>query len=122
MSYIGNQVTSVPFITDVFSGDGLATSFGPLVRIPASTASVMVFVAGVYQRPSIDYTLSSDTLNFVSIPASGTNNIIVHHIGIGFMSTQVPGDGTVTPSKFSAAANAKIASSLGIVGSIIFGG
>ena len=121
MSYIGNQVTSVPFSTDVYSGDGLKSSFGPMVRTPATAASIMVFVAGVYQRPTLDYTLTSDNLKFTSAPASGTNNIVVHHIGTGFMATQIPGDGTVTASKFSSSANTKISSS-GIVGSIIFGG
>jgi hypothetical protein len=121
MAYIGNQVTSVPFVTDVFSGDGLTSSFGPMIRIPATAASILVHIAGIYQRPTIDYTVTSDTLKLTSAPASGTNNIVVHHIGIGFMATQVPGDGTVTPSKFSSSANNKIASS-GIVGSIVFGG
>ena len=131
MAYIGNQVTSVPFTTDVFSGNAATTSFGPLVRVPATTASILVFVAGVYQRPSIDYTLSADILNFTSAPASSTNNIVVHHIGNGIMATQVPADGSVTsakladgsvtPAKFSSSANNKIASS-GIVGSIVFGG
>jgi hypothetical protein len=131
MSYIGNQVTSVPFTTDVFSGTGSATQFGPLVRVPATAASVMIFVAGVYQRPTIDYTLSADYVNFTSAPASSTNNIVVHHIGNGVMATQVPADGavstakladgSVTLAKFSSSANNKIASS-GIVGSIVFGG
>jgi hypothetical protein len=98
MSYIGNQVTSVPFITDVYSGAG-GTSFGPLTIVPASPASVLIFVGGVYQRPTLDYTLNSNYVNFVSAPSSGTNNIIVHHIGFGFMATQVPADGTVTATK-----------------------
>jgi hypothetical protein len=97
MSYIGNQVTSVPFSTDVFSGTAAQTLFGPLLRSPATAASIMVFVAGVYQRPTLDYSLSSGNfVSFVSAPASGTNNIVVHHIGNSVMATQVPVDGSVT--------------------------
>ena len=97
MSYIGNQVTSVPFSTDVFSGTAAQTLFGPLLRSPATSASIMVFVAGVYQRPTLDYSLSSGNyVSFVSAPASGTNNIVVHHIGNGVMATQVPVTGSVT--------------------------
>jgi hypothetical protein len=97
MSYIGNQVTSVPFSTDVFSGNAAQTLFGPLLRSPATAASIMVFVAGVYQRPTLDYSLSSGNfVSFVSAPASGTNNIVVHHIGNSVMATQVPVDGSVT--------------------------
>jgi hypothetical protein len=120
MSYIGNQVTSVPFTADVFSGDGGTSVFGPLIRIPATVASIAVFVGGSYKTPGIDYTLNSDYIGFTTPPASGTNNIVVHHLGNGVMATQVPADGTVTPAKFSSSANSKIASS-GIVGSIVFG-
>jgi hypothetical protein len=97
MSYIGNQVTSVPFSTDVFSGTAAQTLFGPLLRSPATAASIMVFVAGVYQRPTLDYSISSGNyVSFVSAPASGTNNIVVHHIGNGVMATQVPVTSSVT--------------------------
>jgi hypothetical protein len=121
MSYIGNQVTSVPFVTDVFSGDGLTSSFGPMIRIPATAASILVHIGGIYQRPTIDYTVTSDTLILTSIPASGTNNIVVHHIGIGVMSTQIPGDGTVTLSKFSSSTNTSITGK-SVAMSIVFGG
>lgn len=130
MSYIGNQVRSVSFITDVYSGTG-ATSYGPLTIVPASPASVMVFVGGVYQRPTFDYSLNVDYINFVSAPSSGTNNIVIHHIGIGFMATQVPADGTVTatklglqsvnPNNFSALANTTITGK-SVALSIVFGG
>lgn len=139
MSYIGNQVTSVPHIVDLFSGNGSATSFGNLTRAPAGTAAIAVFISGVYKTPGVDYTLSGDTINFTSAPASGTNNIAVHHLGNG-TTTQVPSDGSVTGNKltssavsgnniglnaisanqFSTSANSKIFSS-GLVGSIIFG-
>lgn len=102
MSYIGNQVTSVPFSTDVYSGTGAQTLFGPLLRSPATAASIMVFVAGVYQRPSIDYSLSNGNyVSFVSPPGSSTNNIVVHHIGNGVMAMQVPVSGSVTASSIA---------------------
>lgn len=44
MSYIGNQVTSVPFTTDTFSGNNASTSFGPLTRAPAGSASIAVYI------------------------------------------------------------------------------
>ena len=93
MAYIGNTVQSTPFITDTFSGDSSTVSF-LLTRAPASTASIAVFVGGSYQRPGT-YTLSGSTLTFGSAPTSGTNNIVVLHLGNG-SATQVPSDGSVT--------------------------
>jgi len=99
MSYIGNQVTTIPFITDTFSGTGAQTVFTPLTRAPAGTAAIAVFISGVYQPPSA-YSLNGDTLTFASAPASGTSNIIVLHLGNG-SATQVPSDGSVTLIKLS---------------------
>jgi len=103
MSYIGNQVTSVPHVVDLFSGNGSTTSFGPLTRAPAGTAAIAVFVGGSYKTPSIDYTLSGDVINFTVAPASSTNNIVIHHLGNG-TTTQVPSDGSVTAAKLAAGA------------------
>ena len=102
MAYIGNQVSSVLFTVNTFSGDGSATSFGPMDRAPAGPASVAVFVAGSYKTPSVDYTVSGTSIIFTSAPASGTNNIVVHHLGNGVMATQTPVDGSVTGAKISA--------------------
>jgi len=141
MSYIGNQVTSVPFVIDTFSGTGTNEFFGPMVRAPAGVASIAVYVSGVYKTPGIDYIVQAEYITFTTPPALGTNNIVVHHLGNGVMATQVPADGAVTSSKlaigaitgntvglnalsannFSTSANLKIFSS-GLVGSIIFGG
>lgn len=96
MSYIGNQVTTVPFVTDTFSGTGSATGF-TLTRAPAGTAAIAVFVGGSYTAP-INYSVSGTTLNFVSAPTAGTNNIVVLHLGTG-SATQVPSDGSVTDAK-----------------------
>jgi hypothetical protein len=101
MSYIGNQVTSVPHIVDLFNGNGSSTIFGVLTRAPAGTAAVVVFVNGSYKIPGIDYTLSGDIITFTTAPSVGTNNIAVHHIGNG-TTTQVPSDGSVTGNKLAA--------------------
>jgi len=98
MAFIGNQVTSIPFITDTFSGTGGQTAF-TLTRAPAGSASIAVFISGVYQPPSA-YTLSGVTLNFVSAPSSGTNNIVVLHLGNG-SAVQVPSDGSVTLARLA---------------------
>ena len=100
MAYIGNQVTSVPHIVDVYSGDAVTTSFGPLTRAPAGTAAIAVFVSGSYKTPGIDYTLSGDYINFTVAPASGGDNVVIHHLGNG-TTTQVPSDGSVTGNKLA---------------------
>jgi hypothetical protein len=149
MSYIGNQLTSVPHIVDVYNGNGSTTAFGTLSRSPAGTAAIAVFVNGSYQTPGIDYTLNGAVINFTVAPSVGTNNVVIHHLGNG-TSTQVPSDGSVTGTKlaqnvirgnnivagqitgnliaensissnsFSPTANTKIFSS-GLIGTIIFG-
>jgi hypothetical protein len=98
MAYIGNEVTSIPFITDTFSGTGGQTAF-TLTRAPAGSASIAVFISGVYQPPG-NYTLSGVTLNFSTAPSSGTNNIVVLHLGNG-SATQVPSDGSVTLARLA---------------------
>jgi hypothetical protein len=98
MAYIGNEVTSIPFITDTFSGTGGQTAFA-LTRAPAGSASIAVFISGVYQPPG-NYTLSGVTLNFAIAPSSGTSNIVVLHLGNG-SAVQVPSDGSVTLARLA---------------------
>ena len=59
-----------------------------------------MFVSGSYTAP-INYSVSGVTLNFVSAPTAGTNNIVVLHLGTG-SATQVPSDGSVTNAKMDA--------------------
>jgi hypothetical protein len=101
MAYIGNQVIPVPFLVNIFSGNATATNFGPLSRAPAGPASIIVFISGVYKVPGVDYTVDANYIYFATPPASAVNNIVVHHLGNGFMATQVPADGTVTGGKLT---------------------
>ena len=101
MSVIGNSVQSVPFITDTFSGNASTVNF-TLTRAPASTASIAVFISGLYQPPTT-YTLIADVISFVSAPANGTNNLVILHIGNG-SATQVPSDGSVTTPRIATGA------------------
>lgn len=80
MSYIGNQPTSVAFLTDQFSGTGSQTAY-TLSAAPANTASILVAVSGVLQDPTT-YSTSGLTLTFSAAPPSGTGNISVRYLGI----------------------------------------
>jgi hypothetical protein len=80
MSYIGNQPTSVAFLTDQFSGNGSTTAF-TMSAAPASTSAVLVVVTGVLQDPST-YSVVGTTLTFSAAPPSGTGNISVRYMGI----------------------------------------
>lgn len=100
MAYIGNQPTSAPFVTDSYTGTGSQTAFVGLSFAPAATSSIAVFVNGVYQRPTIQYTVSGTILNFVSAPSVSTN-ITVLHLGVGAAATTVVADGSVTQAKLS---------------------
>ena len=98
MAVIGNSVQSVPFITDTFSGNASTVNF-TLTRAPAGTASIAVFISGVYQAPTA-YSLIGDVITFGSAPATGTNNLVVLHLGNG-STTQVPSDGSVTTPRIA---------------------
>lgn len=80
MSYIGNQPSSVAFLTDTFNGTGSQTAF-TLSAAPATTSSIIVAVSGVLQDPST-YAVTGTTLNFSAAPPSGTGNISVRFLGI----------------------------------------
>ena len=80
MPYIGQQPTSVAFLTDTFSGNGSTTAF-TLSAAPANTSSVLVAVSGVLQDPST-YAVSGTTITFSAAPPSGTSNISVRFLGI----------------------------------------
>ncbi len=103
MSYIGNQVTSVPHIVDLYNGNGATTSFGTLSRAPAGVAAIAVFVDGSYQVPGIDFILNGSVITFTVAPATGVNNVAIHHLGNG-TTTQVPSDGSVTAVKLASGA------------------
>ena len=80
MSYIGNQPTTVAFLTDQFSGTGSQTAF-TLSAAPANTNSIIVAVSGVLQDPST-YSVSGTALTFSAAPPAGTGNISVRFLGI----------------------------------------
>lgn len=109
MAVIGNSVQSVPFITDTFSGNASTVNF-TLTKAPASTASIAVFLSGIYQAPTA-YSLIGDVVTFVAAPASGTSNLVILHLGLG-STTQVPSDSSVTTPRIvdGAVTLAKIAS------------
>ena len=100
MSYIGNQVTSSPFITDTYTGTGTQTAFLNMSFAPAATSSIAVYVNGAYKTPTTDYTVSGTSLNFVSAPAASAT-IVVLHLGVGAQTTTVVADGSITQAKLS---------------------
>lgn len=101
MSYIGNQPTSVAFLTDQFSGTGSQTAF-TLSAAPANTASILVAVSGVLQDPST-YSVSGLTLTFSAAPPSATANISVRYLGIPASGVTTTAYRTVT--EFTATAS-----------------
>ena len=60
-----------PLAGDVrgYTGDGSTTDF--TVTSGADVENILVFLNGVYQRPTTDYTVSSTTLTFGTAPSSG---------------------------------------------------
>ena len=68
--------SSSPLGGDVrsYTGDGSTTGF--TVTSGADVENVLVFLNGVYQRPTTDYTVSSTTLTFGTAPVNGENIFI----------------------------------------------
>lgn len=101
MSYIGNPINSVAFLTDQFNGNGSTTAFTMSVA-PATTGSVLVAVSGVLQDPST-YSVAGTTLTFSAAPPSGTGNISVRYMGIPATGVTTTAYRTVTDNTATAA-------------------
>lgn len=91
------QGVSTP--TQVFNGTGAQTTF-TLSGTPGSLASLEVFISGVRQVPTTNYTVSGTTLTFVVAPPAGTGNVFVRWIST--QAINVPADGSVTIPKIAA--------------------
>mgnify|MGYP003121474755 CR=1 FL=1 len=90
------------FTTDVFSGNGSTTAF-TLSETPAVANSVMVFVDGILQKSSTNYSISGATLTFTSAPDASAE-IEAKHMGMRGVVRRGPdyqydaftGDGSAT--------------------------
>ena len=100
-SFTGSQHT-------VASGNSTFT----LTEAPLNAQSIMVYVNGVYQKPSTNYSVSGTTLTFVGQVVS-TDEIDVHHLSIRTGVTHVA-DGSVT--------SAKLDTNLSLDGNLTVGG
>lgn len=97
--------TPVSYNAQAFSGTGAQTAF-TLSSAPASLTATEVFISGVRQRQTTDYTVSGTTLTFVSAPATGTNNIFVRWTNA--ISVGVPNNKAVTYPKIQDVPNSRV--------------
>jgi hypothetical protein len=83
------KIGSVQLVVDSLTGDGSATVF-TMTQSESDPTAVAVFVGGVYQQPTVNYTVSGTEITFTSPPPSPGLNpnqiVIIHNIN----STNVP--------------------------------
>ena len=78
-------------MVDNFSGDGSTATF-TMSQAESDATAIAVFVGGVYQQPTTNYTVNgSTTITFLSAPpqytgTSPTSIVVIHNIN----STNVP--------------------------------
>ena len=100
----------VTIAIQTFSGTGAQTAF-TLSSTPPSLNGITIFISGVAQYPTTDYTYSGTTLTFTTAPPAGTNNIsvrVMSALSIGTpadlsVSTIKIIDANITPAKLDRA-------------------
>lgn len=90
----------VTITNQAFNGNGSTTAF-TLSAAPAFDAALDVYISGVYQALTKDYTVSGTTLTFLSAPPAGTGNIRVKILSS--YAGGVTSDGSVTTAKLASA-------------------
>ena len=115
MGYIGQPLNAGNLSVQTGTGDGSDTTpIATLNYSVGSSESVAVYLDGVYQTPSTDYTASGTTLTFTTAPPNGVS-ISVVFLALP-ISLPTPGDSTVTSAKIvdGAIVNADINASAAI--------
>ena len=84
---------------DQFAGSAGASSntVFTLTESALNVNSIMVYVNGIYQRPTTNYTVSGTALTF-TVSLADTDEVDVHHMSIRSTVTRVA-DGSVTSAK-----------------------
>lgn len=102
------QSTPVSYTNQTFNGTGSQTNF-TLSSNPASIDAIEVFISGIRQYPTTNFTIAGTTLTFLTAPASGTNNILVRWTYA--LAAGTPNDSSVTTAKIQdlAVTTAKVA-------------
>lgn len=73
---------NVNVTTDSFTGDGSNPTF-TLTKTPPDINGILVFVGSLHQIPTVNFTLSNNTITFATAPPSGQTIVVFH----GFTST-----------------------------------
>lgn len=100
------------FTTDTFTGNGSTAAY-TLSEEPANSNGIMVFVDGILQKASTNYSLSGTTLTFTANVANNAE-IEVKHLGIksvqrrstGYILDTFTGNGSLTSFTLSNATTA----------------
>ena len=85
------KIGAVQLVVDNFNGDGTTTAF-TMSQTESDPTAISVFVGGVYQQPTTNYTVNGTTsITFLSAPpqytgTSPTSIVVIHNIN----STNVP--------------------------------
>lgn len=83
ITYQQNQA----ILKEIFPGDGIADTFGPLYYTPASVDNILVFVQNVFQIGGSNYTLVDSMggatpplkyIKFGSVPPNGHSIVVLH--------------------------------------------
>ena len=123
MAYIGQKGGTVSTLTsktlDTMTGDGSDATL-TLSQTPASVNDVAVYLDGVFQRPTNEYTLSGNVITFTTAPANGVSVCAVagggEHIGspmAGSVTTDKLIDGTITSAMVATMSSSKLTGALG---------
>ena len=106
---------------DSYTANAGDTTF-TLTETPLNVNTITVFVNGIYQKPTTNYTVSGTTLTFVG-STSGSDEIDVHHHTIRTTVTHVA-DQSVTTGKIAndAVTGAKIENNPTIAGNLTVSG
>ena len=122
MAYIGKQGISSTTLTSktltTMVGNGSTTTL-TLSSTPASVNDVAIYLDGIFQRPTNEYSLSGSTITFTTAPA---NNVFVcalvgggEHIGSPMadsISTEKLADGTITNADIDSVSTGKVSGTL----------
>jgi len=89
------SVADLTVTSDNFTGNGSNTQF-TLTTSLSSDQTSLVFLNGVAQVPTTDYTISGSTLTFTAAPANGTNIQVTSFTAEDISTTTYTGNGSNT--------------------------